>query len=202
MKKIINFKNLIIIIFAILIVVEGVVLINRTNMNGKYETYKGKPLKTIKYSLAYDMSTIEKRIGVVDYVFIGEVKKIKETRYDDDDVPTTIYNVVVKENMKGNLELNTTIELEQTGGISKDKKSYIFPEKTEYLETNQMYLFLAFVPFDAGELLINNKYSTVKLDKDNEIQIIKEYKEKLDKQDVPIEKKDNYKSKYDIDSVK
>lgn len=193
MKKIIT---LLIIIFILSIII--------TTLNYIYKkTLPDLPVEKIKGSMVYDMSTKEKSIGAVDNVFVAKINNIVKTVYDENDIPSTIYEIEVIENIKGNLPSNKTIELTQKGGLNKNKKSYTFYENAYLLEEGKEYIILAFVPFDNGDLVIHNEHTYIKLDnnsisKTNSINIIEQYKEAYKNQIIPSSKVDNFKSKYEV----
>lgn len=193
MKKIIT---LLIIIFILSIII--------TTLNYIYKkTLPDLPVEKIKGSMVYDMSTKEKSIGAVDNVFVAKINNIVKTVYDENDIPSTIYEIEVIENIKGNLPSNKTIELTQKGGLNKNKKSYTFYENAYLLEEGKEYIILAFVPFNNGDLVIHNEHTYIKLDnnsisKTNSINIIEQYKEAYKNQIIPSSKIDNFKSKYEV----
>lgn len=193
MKKTIT---LLIIIFILSIII--------TTLNYIYKkTLPDLPVEKIKGSMVYDMSTKEKSIGAVDNVFVAKINNIVKTVYDENDIPSTIYEIEVIENIKGNLPSNKTIELTQKGGLNKNKKSYTFYENAYLLEEGKEYIILAFVPFDNGDLVIHNEHTYIKLDnnsisKTNSINIIEQYKEAYKNQIIPSSKVDNFKSKYEV----
>lgn len=193
MKKIIT---LLIIIFILSIIITTLNYIYKKNL-------PDLPVEKIKGSMVYDMSTKEKSIGAVDNVFVAKINNIVKTVYDENDIPSTIYEIEVIENIKGNLPSNKTIELTQKGGLNKNKKSYTFYENAYLLEEGKEYIILAFVPFDNGDLVIHNEHTYIKLDnnsisKTNSINIIEQYKEAYKNQIIPSSKVDNFKSKYEV----
>ncbi|HIS18726.1 MAG TPA: hypothetical protein IAC02_08990, partial [Candidatus Coprovivens excrementavium] len=170
-------KKIKIILVIILVLEVGVIMLNKIN-----QSFEHLPVEKIKGSMVYDMSTKEKSIGAVDNVFVAKINNIIKTVYDENDIPSTIYEIEVIENIKGNLPSNKTIELTQKGGLNKDQKSYTFYENAYLLEEGQEYIILAFVPFNNGDLVIHNEYTYKKLDnnsisKKNSINIVDQYKE-------------------------
>lgn len=165
---------------------------------------------------AYDLSSPEKAVGAVDYVFVGKVNSIKRTEYRDPveietvadgskvkvvSEPYTVYNMSVIKNIKGNLKED--VEIVQKGGIAKDEDSYILFEETSLLEKGKYYIILAYAVSENGELQINSKYTYVKIDIDseeeiNDEEIVKKYIDAYKKQEVPSDKRDNFKSAFDI----
>lgn len=191
-------KKIKVILIIILVLEVGVITFNKINQN--LETL---PVEKIKGSMVYDMSTKEKSIGAVDNVFVAKINNIVKTVYDENDIPSTIYEIEVIENIKGNLPSNKTIELTQKGGLNKDQKSYTFYENAYLLEEGQEYIILAFVPFNNGDLVIHNEHTYIKLDnnsisKKNSINIVDQYKEAYKNQIIPSSKVDNFKSKYEV----
>ena len=83
---------------------------------------------------------IHKLIGAVDNVFTAKIGRILETKYDANEMPITIYEIEVLENIKGKLPTNIKIQLHQMGGIRKDNKNYVFFENTNLLEKDEEYL--------------------------------------------------------------
>ena len=191
-------KKIKIILIIILVLEVGVITFNKINQN-----LENLPVEKIKGSMVYDMSTKEKSIGAVDNVFVAKINNIVKTVYDENDIPSTIYEIEVIENIKGNLPSNKTIELTQKGGLNKNKKSYTFYENAYLLEEGQEYIILAFVPFNNGDLVIHNEHTYIKLDnnsisKKNSINIVDQYKEAYKNQIIPSSKVDNFKSKYEV----
>ena len=191
-------KKIKIILVIILVLEVGVIMLNKIN-----QSFEHLPVEKIKGSMVYDMSTKEKSIGAVDNVFVAKINNIVKTVYDENDIPSTIYEIEVIENIKGNLPSNKTIKLTQKGRLNKDQKSYTFYENAYLLEEGQEYIILAFVPFNNGDLVIHNEHTYIKLDnnsisKKNSINIIKQYKEAYKNQIIPSSKVDNFKSKYEV----
>ena len=191
-------KKIKVILIIILVLEVGVITFNKINQN-----LENLPVEKIKGSMVYDMSTKEKSIGAVDNVFVAKINNIVKTVYDENDIPSTIYEIEVIENIKGNLPSNKTIELTQKGGLNKNQKSYTFYENAYLLEEGQEYIILAFVPFNNGDLVIHNEYTYKKLDnnsisKKNSINIVDQYKEAYKNQIIPSSKVDNFKSKYEV----
>ena len=110
-------KKIKVILIIILVLEVGVITFNKINQN-----LENLPVEKIKGSMVYDMSTKEKSIGAVDNVFVAKINNIVKTVYDENDIPSTIYEIEVIENIKGNLPSNKTIELTQKGGLNKNKK--------------------------------------------------------------------------------
>lgn len=191
-------KRIVIVLLFVVTITISYLLLSKNN-----QKLENLPVEKIKGSMVYDMSTKEKSIGAVDNVFVAKINNIVKTVYDENDIPSTIYEIEVIENIKGNLPSNKTIELTQKGGLNKDQKSYTFYENAYLLEEGQEYIILAFVPFNNGDLVIHNEYTYIKLDnnsisKKNSINIVDQYKEAYKNQIIPSSKVDNFKSKYEV----
>lgn len=191
-------KRIVIVLLFIITITISYLLLSKNN-----QKLENLPVEKIKGIMVYDMSTKEKSIGAVDNVFVAKINNIVKTVYDENDIPSTIYEIEVIENIKGNLPSNKTIELTQKGGLNKDQKSYTFYENAYLLEEGQEYIILAFVPFNNGDLVIHNEDTYIKLDnnsisKKNSINIIEQYKEAYKNQIIPSSKVDNFKSKYEV----
>lgn len=191
-------KRIVIVLLFIVTITISYLLLSKNN-----QKLENLPVEKIKGSMVYDMSTKEKSIGAVDNVFVAKINNIVKTVYDENDIPSTIYEIEVIENIKGNLPSNKTIELTQKGGLNKDQKSYTFYENAYLLEEGQEYIILAFVPFNNGDLVIHNERTYIKLDnnsisKKNSINIVDQYKEAYKNQIIPSSKVDNFKSKYEV----
>lgn len=107
----------------------------------------------------YDMSTPEKAVGAVDYVFVAKINSIKKILYRDYE-PYTVYDITILENIKGNLL--TDITLTQMGGISKSKKEYILPSDTKLLKQGKTYLILSYVPEQKKDSFISKYDNSLK----------------------------------------
>ena len=191
-------KRIVIVLLFVVTITISYLLLSKNN-----QKLENLPVEKIKGSMVYDMSTKEESIGAVDNVFVAKINNIVKTVYDENDIPSTIYEIEVIENIKGNLPSNKTIELTQKGGLNKDQKSYTFYENAYLLEEGQEYIILAFVPFNNGDLVIHNEYTYIKLDnnsisKKNSINIVDQYKEAYKNQIIPSSKVDNFKSKYEV----
>lgn len=192
-------KTIPVIILTIVLLLEvGVISMNYFSK----KDLENLPIERIKGSMVYDMSTPEKAIGAVDNVFAEKIIAIKDTIYDENSLPTTIYGVEVQENIKGNLNTNSNIQLHQIGGINKDKKSYTFYENTNYLEESNEYIILAFVPFENGNLTIPNEFTYVNITSSNEksssnSNLLNTYKKAYQNQIIPESKKETFISKYE-----
>ena len=119
------------------------------------------PVKTIQASFVCDPYNVRELVGMVDYVFVGEVTGRDETLYknvvlmEDENgelkevgAPYTPYTIQVRSNIKGNLRTDTPIPVLKHGGVTQEGQSYIF---------------LAFAQSD-GSLLVSGPNSNLPLE--------------------------------------
>ena len=115
-----------------------------------------KPNALILYNhiVVYAEEDIHMQISAADYVFLGEVTKLKANHSSDDDF-YTLCQVLVLKNLKGNLI--EEVEIKYLGAHAKDGTLLLY--RGEILiddglpEPEQQYLFTAFTQPD-GILLI------------------------------------------------
>ena len=206
-------KKIIIYISVILILLVSFLTIYQLN---SFLSSKEIPILYSHATYAYDLSTLEMAVGAVNYVFVAKVDSISRTEYRNPvevetnsdgsktktvAEPYTVYEVSVINNIKG--ELKEKIELVQMGGFSKDDNSYVLLDGTELLEEGKYYIILAYAVSENGELQINSKYTYVKLNVNseediNKNEIVLKYISAYENQIIPSEKKDSFKSSYDI----
>lgn len=149
----------------------------------KNDDNKELPIYRTSATYLHDTSTPENAIGDAVYAFIAKIDGINRTEYRNPvqievDVaglksktvyePYTIYEITVIENLKANLVLNQSIELEQMGGIGENKEAYYFPEGTNLLNIGEYYIIIAYAPFENGNIQINRASSYVLLGNINE----------------------------------
>lgn len=173
------------------------------------------PVCVMKGDFIYDTDSKEEAVGMADYVFLGEVVSKDGTDYEDavmteDEngdaielaAPYTNYSVNVLENVKGELQKDSTIKLKKHGGITQDKKSIILFDNDSLPEIGEQYLFLAYAQPD-GSLLVSGPNSNV-LDKDvrgysnseADNNIITEYREAFENEVIAVDRK-RFVSKYE-----
>ncbi len=72
----------------IIILLLSTIILVKSNMN--------KDIKVNYHPVLnmYDMSTPEKAVGAVDYVFVAKINSIKKTLYIDYE-PYTVYNITI-----------------------------------------------------------------------------------------------------------
>lgn len=147
-------------------------------------------------SFAYNTSSREEFVGIVDYVFAATVVESDGTKYEristmllDDGtevetgVPYTHYRVTVDTNIKGELPTDRPVTIIKDGGVSMDGK-YLELFKNDHLpEKGVRYVFLAYVQRD-GSLLISGPYSNIEIEGEETIEAYREAYEN----EVPYER--------------
>lgn len=131
------------------------------------------PIKTIQASFVCDPYNIREKVGIVDYVFVGEVVECGKTQYKDAvtienenvGIPYTPYKVNVLSNIKGSLYLNEPIPILKFGGVSQDEMFVLLHEDDVLPQEGQKYVFLAFAQPD-GSLLVSGPNSNIPFEND------------------------------------
>ncbi len=122
-------------VFAILMIM----ILSSTGCSKKDSTDE-KETKYLSPSYVIDMNNPEEVVGLSSNVFVGYVEKMKDTYYISD-IPYTRYDVKVINNIKGELVLDKTIQVNKEGGISKDSSCYILMEDDVLPVENEYYVF-------------------------------------------------------------
>lgn len=125
------------------------------------------PTETIHGSFAIDSSSLKEVVGDSDYVFIAEIKSYESTSYLSNDFPRTKYKIEVIKNIKGNLILNNSIELEKEGGIDKKHKKFIFYKDDTLPKVGECYLIIARCFVEGGDIVSGGQNSTFLISKTN-----------------------------------
>lgn len=131
------------------------------------------PIQHIRGSFVYDTNDLRQTVGMVDYVFIGTVISNDGTHYEnvvimEDEngdphevgTPYTDYTVQVLENIKGNLQIDSPIEIVKHGGVNQSRTAVYVFENDTLPYVGETYIFLAYAQPD-GSLLISGPASTV-----------------------------------------
>lgn len=134
------------------------------------------PVKTIQASFVCDPYNVRELVGMVDYVFVGEVTGRDETLYknvvlmEDENgelkevgAPYTPYTIQVRSNIKGNLRTDTPIPVLKHGGVTQDQAAIFLYEDDLLPREGQSYIFLAFAQSD-GSLLVSGPNSNLPLE--------------------------------------
>lgn len=166
------------------------------------------PVYAMKADFVYDTENINESVGIVDYVFFGEVVSKDETTYEDvvpmedekgktveEGTPYTHYSVIVKENIKGDLEKEKEIKIVKHGGVAQDKKSVVLFDKDCLPEVGKQYIFLAYAQSD-GSLLISGPNSNVLANAKKQETVVNEYEKAVKHEKVNVDR-ERYISNYD-----
>lgn len=131
-------------------------------------------LDPVSYSYVIDIENPSEVAGHVDLVFVGRVEKQKDVVYENvfdretengtkaAGTPYTNYDIIVLENLKGNLKKNETIPVLKEGGVSMDGKHLILGEGDFMPQEGDVCVFFISVQAD-GTLLLPGKNFSVKV---------------------------------------
>lgn len=164
--------------------------------------------RIISINYAYDNSTPEKAIGCANYTFVAKINSVVKTKYEDGTLlykgnPTTIYNVTVIENIKGELVTTKDVEVEVFGvTVEKDRTYTIVQGGIEKLNIGSYYILLPYVGVEKGALGLIDSKDAVRLgdlEDEGTKNMISKYKKAYINQIVPESKTDNLKSMYDTE---
>lgn len=89
---------------------------------------------------AVDMDNPEEVVGFCTNVFVGYVEEMTDTYYISN-IPYTRYDVRVINNIKGELPLDTTVQVNKEGGISEDLSYYMLIENDFLPSEGEYYIF-------------------------------------------------------------
>jgi hypothetical protein len=144
-------------------------------------------------TLAIDETDLNSYVGFMDYVFIGTVEEVVENVVDTD-FPTTVYQVKVDENLKGNLV--DKVEVTKQGGYNNE--GTLILNATDHSkdnglpQVNNQYIFIAIGQPDGG-LLLAEINGNIELTDES---IKNEFKEYI-KNEIKYSR-ERFTSKYDI----
>ncbi len=96
--------------------------------------------KYVSAMYVVDMKNPEAVVGISSNVFIGYVEEMTGTDYISN-FPYTRYNVKVIDNIKGELQVDATIQLNKEGGISEDRSCYLLYENDFLPDEEKYYIF-------------------------------------------------------------
>lgn len=210
-------KQIALITIFILFLLMFIVLIVNIKSSDNKNLYNGLPVQYVHTTYVYDTSTMEKAIGVSDYVFVAKINEIIETRYlnpievQNDETgekiimldPYTVYSINIIKNIKGNLITTEPIEFIQYGGLNKDGKGYTFLEGSGLLNVGSEYILMPDAITENGDIEVADPNRIILLDNSSNVRkmdasyIINDCIEAYSNQIIPSEK-ENKKSKYDI----
>ena len=133
---------------------------------------------SISYMQAdYAINTDDPReqVGFADYYFVAKINQEIGTEYRHKVTietengfktigePYTSYEVLVTENIKGELPTDTSINVTKSGGISEDGRFKIIYENDSLFEVGATYIIAATAQ-DDGTLLVSGPHSSEKID--------------------------------------
>jgi hypothetical protein len=107
-----------------------------------YHTKKSNSpeIRYMSASYVINVNHLTEVVGFCDYVFVGYVKGMTGTRYDDS-IPHTCYDVTVLNNIKGDLPLDTAVKVQKTGGLTKDSSQCFLMKGDSLPKTGGYYIF-------------------------------------------------------------
>lgn len=187
------------VLFVLLALVISVIMFKDKNQKlsgeeiNEYLKEKSLPVQTLSASYIVDMDNQKELVGLVDYVFVAEVLSVTESIYGEreEDVKT-VYNVRVLQCVKGELKIDSEVEVMKAGGVAKDKESIICYEEDEMPIVNEKYVFFARVTKN-GELLCSGKNTSIKYSEEKLEEVISSYENEI------IYDRKRYKSKYEVE---
>lgn len=131
----------------------------------------------IEASYQFDINDFEMLVGYADFVFVGKVNKELGTLMkhgseevetcepiNDPGTPYTNYEVIVEENIKGELITDKPIEIQKAGGYDGEGRLVLF--NNDLLpEEGKEYIFVVYVQQN-GDLLASGENTTFLLNDD------------------------------------
>ena len=117
--------------FAFIIIIIFFVGYKKINDSSKLKTTYINP------SYMINMNIPEELVAISTNVFVGYVEGLIDTYYMSS-IPYTRYKIRVVKNIKGEIALDSTINLNKEGGISEDGSRYILI-KNDYLPSGGNY---------------------------------------------------------------
>lgn len=171
------------------------------------------PVETIDALYTYDINDERQAVGIVNYVFVGEVlsfddteyRRVTETKLPDGTVsrfgvPYSHFTVVVTQNIKGELITEQPIEVIKHGGITIDgEKLFVFSDGDTMPEVGETYVFRATAQED-GSLLVVGPKSNVHVENGDPNGIVDKYVDAYNNEVVNelVAEMKRYLSKYDV----
>ncbi len=171
------------------------------------------PVETIDALYTYDINDERQAVGIVNYVFVGEVlsfddteyRRVTETKLPDGTVsrfgvPYSHFTVVVTQNIKGELITEQPIEVIKHGGITIDgEKLFVFSDGDTMPEVGETYVFRATAQEDGSLLVVGPKSNVLVEDGDPE-GVVAKYVDAYNNEIINemAESMKSYRSKYDV----
>lgn len=143
--------------FAILTIVISFTGCNKPTDVTKLDT------KYVSAMYVVDMKNPEEVVGISSNVFIGFIEEMTGTDYILN-IPYTRYNVKVIDNIKGELQLDATIQLNKEGGISEDRSCYLLYENDFLPDEEKYYIFNVRERIEDGSYTASGMNTVILLD--------------------------------------
>lgn len=96
-----------------------------------------------------DLKNITQVVDFADNVFVGVVERYVRTNVGD--YPETIYAVRVVENLKGELEKDSVVEVTKVGGLNRSNRRYVLFENDILPSVGSTYVFSSRVSIDKND---------------------------------------------------
>ncbi|MDK2902182.1 MAG: hypothetical protein PWQ93_101 [Clostridiales bacterium] len=175
------------------------------------------PIEVMEGSFVYDTDNVQEAVGMVDYVFAGNVLSNDGTHYKDivtmeDEngrpkevgTPYTDFTVQVLNNIKRELQTDNPIKLVKHGGVGQNQKSVFVFENDCIPKKGQTYIFLAYAQPDGSllvsgpnsNILVNSFTKTLNSENVETTSEFKIYKSAFENEIIPVERK-RYTSVYE-----
>lgn len=187
----------VLVLFAILSLGACTLKMNKTE---EYELLQSNEIaiNTIRATFVYNASNLKEVIGYADNVFVGEIQEYLSTDNTSSyEIPQTLYEVKVVENIKGKLQTDANIEIIKSGGLAKDRKSKSIYENDIMPVKNKQYIFIVFALKNGG-LKAEGMNTTILLNSSDGYQSSAKYKEiLLAYGDEKVFERTRYESKYE-----
>lgn len=170
----------------ILIVLSSIFLVSACSSNSidtkKTENNTSQyKIEYLKSSMVFDPSNYNLLVGYADNVFVGKVNKvidieekngINEKQKDGSTLkvsgdPYTNFEVIVLENIKGNLVTDKPIVVQKFGGVLKDNPNKLILQDGDiFLDAGNVYIFVTCSQKN-GNMLARGEGSNFLLEKNN-----------------------------------
>lgn len=124
---------------------------------------------------AFDINNYKLLVENADISFVGEVLDMKSPEYLSSSIPTSVgdssptpitpFKVKVIENIKGNQNIDSELEIYIHGGIAKNNPKILILTDTTFPIVNNKYIFTLYIQ-DDGKLLATGENSSIEYDKE------------------------------------
>lgn len=122
------------------------------------------PIEPLHAVYAIDMADEQAVVKQADYVFVAKVKTRGEVEYDEENFPSTVYQVDILHNLKGKLKREEKII--KSGGISREGDKLMLFEHDRLPQKEKLYLFIAYKQTDGG-VIVSGANSTLAIEASN-----------------------------------